>query len=79
MTNFDVFAATLQFESFASVAVSAEKILHIDPSRLRAELPQGDGVCGEVDVLCGQGTGHALSGYTGQPDEHRGLPGYRWH
>ncbi len=32
MTNFDVFAATLQFESFASVAVSAEKILQIDPS-----------------------------------------------
>ena len=32
MTNFDIFASTLQFESFASVAVSAEKILHIDPS-----------------------------------------------
>lgn len=30
-----------------------------------------------MDVLCGQGAGHALSGYTGQPDEHRGLPGYR--
>lgn len=32
MTNFDIFTSTLQFESFASVAVSAEKILHIDPS-----------------------------------------------
>ena len=32
MTNFDIFASTLQFEPFASVAVSAEKILHIDPS-----------------------------------------------
>ena len=32
MTNFDIFTSTLQFESFASVAESAEKILHIDPS-----------------------------------------------
>ena len=32
MTNFDIFAADPQFESFASVAVSAERILHIDPS-----------------------------------------------
>ena len=32
MTNFDIFAANPQFESFASVAVSAERILPIDPS-----------------------------------------------
>ena len=32
MTNFDGLISTAQFESFASVAVSAEKILHIDPS-----------------------------------------------
>lgn len=32
MTNFDIFAADPQFEPFASVAVSAERILHIDPS-----------------------------------------------
>ena len=32
MTNFDIFTATPQFESFASVAISAEHILHIDPS-----------------------------------------------
>ena len=32
MTNFDIFTSTPQFEPFASVAVSAEKILHIDPS-----------------------------------------------
>lgn len=32
MTNFDIFTATPQFESFASVAISAERILHIDPS-----------------------------------------------
>ena len=32
MTNFDIFATIPQFESFASVAVSAERILHIDPS-----------------------------------------------
>ena len=32
MTNFDIFSAIPQFDSFASVAVSAERILHIDPS-----------------------------------------------
>ena len=32
MTNFDIFTATPQFESFVSVAISAERILHIDPS-----------------------------------------------
>ena len=32
MTNFDTFLSTPQFSSFASVAVSAERILHIDPS-----------------------------------------------
>ena len=32
MTNFDIFAADPQFEPFASVAISAERILHIDPS-----------------------------------------------
>ena len=32
MTNFDIFSSTPQFEPFASVAVSAERILHIDPA-----------------------------------------------
>ena len=32
MTNFDIFTSTPQFDPFASVAVSAERILHIDPS-----------------------------------------------
>ena len=32
MTNFDIFSSTPQLEPFASVAVSAERILHIDPS-----------------------------------------------
>ena len=32
MTNFDIFTSAPQFEPFASVAVAAEKILHIDPS-----------------------------------------------
>lgn len=32
MTNFDIFLAAPQFEPFASVAVSAERILHIDPA-----------------------------------------------
>ena len=32
MTNFDIFTVDPQFEVFASVAVSAEQILHIDPS-----------------------------------------------
>lgn len=32
MTNFDIFTSTPEFEPFASVAVSAERILHIDPA-----------------------------------------------
>ena len=32
MNNFDTFTSTPQFESFASVAISAERTLHIDPS-----------------------------------------------
>ena len=32
MTNFDTFLSTPQFSSFAPVAVSAERILPIDPS-----------------------------------------------
>ena len=32
MTNFDIFTSTLEFEPFASVSVSAERILHIDPA-----------------------------------------------
>ncbi|MDO4983208.1 MAG: DEAD/DEAH box helicase family protein [Eubacteriales bacterium] len=32
MTNFDIFLSDSQFSAFAPVAVSAEKILHIDPS-----------------------------------------------
>ena len=32
MTNFDIFLSDPQFSAFAPVAVSAEKILHIDPS-----------------------------------------------
>ena len=32
MTNFDIFLQDPQFTAFAEVAVSAEKILHIDPA-----------------------------------------------
>ena len=32
MTNFDIFLSEAKFASFAEVAVSAEKILHIDPA-----------------------------------------------
>ena len=32
MTNFDIFTSDPQFEPFASVAVAAERILHIDPA-----------------------------------------------
>ena len=45
MTNFDIFTSTLQFESFASVAVSAEQILQIALSAQcahRAPLPKGE-------------------------------------
>lgn len=53
MTNFDIFDAIPQFESFASVAVSAERILHYRRLCLCVELPQGDGVRREVDVFRG--------------------------
>ena len=32
MTNFDIFLSEPRFASFAEVAVSAEKILNIDPA-----------------------------------------------
>ena len=32
MTNFDIFLSEPKFTSFAEVAVSAEKILNIDPA-----------------------------------------------
>ena len=32
MTNFDIFLSEPKFASFAEVAVSVEKILHIDPA-----------------------------------------------
>ena len=32
MTNFDIFLSEAKFTSFAEVAVSAEKILNIDPA-----------------------------------------------
>ena len=32
MTNFDIFLSEPKFASFAEVAVSAEKILNIDPA-----------------------------------------------
>ncbi len=32
MTNFDIFLSEAKFASFAEVAVSAEKILNIDPA-----------------------------------------------
>ena len=45
------------------------------PGRLHSELPAGDGVRGQVDVLGGQRAGQALAGYPGKPDERRGVPG----
>ena len=45
MTNFDIFTSTLQFESFASVAVSTERILQIALSAQCAHwapLPKGE-------------------------------------
>ena len=45
MTNFDIFLSTPQFEPFASVAVSAERILQIALSAQCAHwapLPQGE-------------------------------------
>ena len=43
MTNFNIFLSTPQFESFASVVVSAERILQIALSApSRAPLPKGE-------------------------------------
>ena len=45
MTNFNIFLSTPQFESFASMAVSAERILQIALSAQRAHwapLPKGE-------------------------------------
>ena len=45
MTNFDIFLSTPQFEPFASVAVSAERILQIALSAQCAHwapLPEGE-------------------------------------
>ena len=47
------------------------------PDRLHPQLPAGDGVRGEVDVLGGRRAGQALAGHPGQPDERPGVPGHR--
>ena len=47
------------------------------PGRLHSELPAGDGVRGQVDVLGGRRAGQALAGHPGEPDERRGVPGNR--
>lgn len=74
MTNFDIFSSIPQFDPFASVAVSAERILHIDPSACVLNCRRAMEFAVKWDVLGGQGAGHALSGHAGELDEHRGLP-----
>ena len=69
MTNFDFLKNDPQFDSFADVAVSAEKILNIDVEASVAELSPGHGICREMDVLGGRFPCQAISGYPGQPDE----------
>ena len=78
MTNFDIFTATPQFESFASVAISAERILHIDPSACVLNCRRAM----EFAVKWMYSVDKALvmpSGHAGQFDERRGLPGYCRH
>lgn len=60
MTNFDFLLSEPDFASFASVAVAAENLLHIDRDFQCALLPAGHGVCGQVDVLRGQGADASL-------------------
>lgn len=47
MTNFDIFLSEPKFASFAEVAVSAEKILNIDPAAcvLNCRRAIGSGGC----------------------------------
>ena len=53
VTNFDYLKKEPKFSAFADVAVSAEKIILLDPEASIFEQPTGDGVCGEMDVFCG--------------------------
>ena len=42
MTNFDIFFSETKFAPFAEVAVSAEKILHIDPAACTLDCRRAD-------------------------------------
>lgn len=53
ITNFDYLKNDPKFSSFASVAISAEKIILMDPEAEYSQQPQGNGVCNKVDVFCG--------------------------
>ena len=74
MTNFDFLLKEKKFASFAEVAVFGGKIVFGRLRRLRAQLPQGDGVCRKVDVFRGRRARRSLSGQPRQPYEHGGFP-----
>ena len=46
MNNFDFLRDEPRFAAFAGVAISAERIILIDP-----QLPQGYGVCNKMDLF----------------------------
>lgn len=52
ITNFDYLKNEEKFKAFADVAVSAEKIILIDPEACVINWSQGDGIRGKMDVLC---------------------------
>lgn len=51
ITNFDYLKNEPKFSAFANVAISAEKIILMDPEAMYYQQPQGDGVCNQMDVF----------------------------
>lgn len=68
MPNFDFLLKDKDFEPFASVAVTAERLLHVDAASCVLAC---DGVCGQVDVLRWPRSCYALLGYSRRHDERR--------
>lgn len=54
ITNFDYFKTESKFSAFADVAISAEKIIVIDPESSIINSRRGHGICHKVDVFGGQ-------------------------
>lgn len=52
MTNFDFLLSTLDFATFANVAISAEKILHIDMNlKIRNKVVKAKRTLNKIEIL----------------------------